>query len=557
MSPMSKISDDEFEMIRDYLDSYTESGLHVTVPYILREWNEVKEPLFTGIFNGNLILKRPVRYTASTTEIVNLIYEAVDNNENVPFAAKRFPLEWREFCNRKYIENSREVCWLYLSEIINYDNIVEGRILNICDFVVVHLPKPDGSFRDYRITGNTKPLRAVGRILKAFSDSGISEELFQSFCAWVSTFMTSKEISGNLCLSIHPLDYMTMSDNASNWSSCMSWEDNGCYRGGTVEMMNSPMVVVAYLEASTPMRVFGHDWNNKKWRTLILVDPGFVCSVKAYPYQNDHLTQVILDWINELSNGEYDENTFEVRPWKHLDIPMEGEDEKEIHLMFEPRCDRMYNDFGSTTHWMKVSKSVFEDMIQSGEEVVFDFNYSGVKECMTCGELDANFSHENDEEALSCLNCYDPEPTYECAYCGDTYHEDDMLWVDEECYCPYCAEDPNIIALDSVWREYCRAENVRTVKFINSKNEEKVLENVSMRTLMRQLDRDKAHEYGINYWRIHPDNKPIIVPIDCIKEPDNDNCYWYEYRCLIQAIGKEFAEATSVDDDQDVSLLAF
>ena len=47
MRPMSKISDDEFEMIRDYLDSYTESGLHVTVPYILREWNEVKEPLFT------------------------------------------------------------------------------------------------------------------------------------------------------------------------------------------------------------------------------------------------------------------------------------------------------------------------------------------------------------------------------------------------------------------------------------------------------------------------------------------------------------------------------
>ena len=37
----------------------------------------------------------------------------------------------------------------------------------------------------------------------------------------------------------------------------MSWADYGCYRQGTVEMMNSPLMVVAYLTAEEPMHMPG------------------------------------------------------------------------------------------------------------------------------------------------------------------------------------------------------------------------------------------------------------------------------------------------------------
>ena len=61
-----------------------------------------------------------------------------------------------------------------------------------------------------------------------------------------SQIFNTNKMTGTLCLSIHPLDYATASDNDNGWSSCMSWRDDGCYRMGTVEMMNSPMVICAY-----------------------------------------------------------------------------------------------------------------------------------------------------------------------------------------------------------------------------------------------------------------------------------------------------------------------
>ena len=39
-----------------------------------------------------------------------------------------------------------------------------------------------------------------------------------------------------------------MSDNDYGWDSCMGWMNEGEYRLGTVEMMNSPCIVVAYID---------------------------------------------------------------------------------------------------------------------------------------------------------------------------------------------------------------------------------------------------------------------------------------------------------------------
>ena len=97
--------------------------------------------------------------------------------------------------------------------------------------------------------------------------NGQSLEEFEDFRIKHSRILSEKEFIGRLSLSIHPLDFMTMSDNDSDWSSCMSWRTCGSYRRGTVEMMNSPCVVVAYLSASKPMvldRGSHFKWNIKK-----------------------------------------------------------------------------------------------------------------------------------------------------------------------------------------------------------------------------------------------------------------------------------------------------
>ena len=545
MQPIYRITDEEFELIEDCIKNYTESGLAVDICYILREWNTAKNHLYQDVFGGQLILKRQITYSANVTEIVNEMYQACDLGE-IPRDADRVRNQWRDFCHSKYLQKDGQVGWLYASDIIDFNNLVEGKIAT--GNFSIDLPKPDGTSRVYNITSESKPFRVMRRIIKAFPECGISEEAFRHFSDWVTTFSGSKEIHGNLCLSIHPMDYITMSDNNCDWSSCMSWEDNGCYRGGTVEMMNSPMVVVAYLESSTPMHIFGKEWNSKKWRTLLIVNPKFLCSIKSYPFQQDHLTKIALDWVNELCHGKYTEKSYDVCPWRTNDIELD--DSRNIQITIEPHCNRMYNDFGSTTHWMKIDKNEVEEIYESRKEKFYDFNYSGASECMTCGKIDGEFSHENDEEALSCLDCFDPEPTVDCYYCGESFHEDDMLWVEDECFCPNCAADPDIIQADKMFGEYCRTENIRTVKFVNHNDEYKIVEGVGMNTLMTLLDTDLVYRMGLNLWRRMPKDQPVVIPTTCIKEIHR--CYLYDYRKLMYAIGgEEFAYAGLPESDRD------
>ena len=550
MQPIYKITDEEFELIEDCIKSYSESGLTADIRYILREWDTSKKYLCEDMFGGQLILKRQITYSANVTEIVNEMYQACELGE-IPSAADRVRSLWRDFCHSQYLKKDGKVDWLYASDIIDFQNLVEGKILNGADFSI-DLPKPDGTSRIYNVTCESKPFRVMRRIIKAFPDCGISEEAFRCFSDWVTTFSGTKEIHGNLCLSIHPMDYITMSDNNCDWSSCMSWEDNGCYRGGTVEMMNSPMVVVAYLESSTPMHIFGKEWNSKKWRTLLIVNPKFTCSIKSYPFQQDRLTKIALDWVNELYHGKYTEESYDVRPWRTNDIDLD--DGRNIQVTIEPHCNRMYNDFGSTTHWMKFDKDEVEEIYESRKEKFYDFNYSGASECMTCGRIDAEYSHENDEEALSCLDCFDPEPRVDCYYCGESFHEDDMLWVDDECFCPDCAANPDIIQVDKVFGEYCRTENIRTVKFVNHNDEYKIVEGVGMNCLMTLLDTDLVYRMGLNLWRRMPKDQPVVIPTTCIK--DFHRCYLYDYRNLMRAIGgEEFAYAGLPESERGLKII--
>ena len=95
---------------------------------------------------------------------------------------------------------------------------------------------------------------------------------------------------------------MTMSDNANGWESCMNWTQGpGSYRAGTIEMMNSPLVVVAYITTKPyyPENT-SIEWTSKSWRELIIVHPNAICSVKSYPYYNIAFDKALVNWLVDL-----------------------------------------------------------------------------------------------------------------------------------------------------------------------------------------------------------------------------------------------------------------
>ena len=100
------------------------------------------------------------------------------------------------------------------------------------------------------------------------SDIADMEAIFEQMRIKHSQILNKKRLKGTLCLSIHPLDYITISDNNCDWDSCMTWTGDDCpgeYRLGTLEMMNSPSVVVAYLDSKEPYHPLddGRAWSNK------------------------------------------------------------------------------------------------------------------------------------------------------------------------------------------------------------------------------------------------------------------------------------------------------
>jgi hypothetical protein len=270
------------------------------VDHILRIWEREKSKALANIFGGQLMITRPITFKQDIEETCEEVRKAISENPD----ANSFLYDWRDKFGWHHWDNHK-----YLGFIDNdIDDEVKHYLYCLCDFGRLAtnrwdgdtfiVPFPDGT--TFKVQHGTKVSKAIGKIAKAFE---MPNEQFEAFRIACSQGMNQKEITGNLTLSIHPLDYMTMSDNSCCWSSCMSWIEKGCYRQGTVEMMNSPMVIVAYITADDKVLKISsnQEWNSKKWRELFIVTPDIICNILGYPYRNANISQAAISLIKELA----------------------------------------------------------------------------------------------------------------------------------------------------------------------------------------------------------------------------------------------------------------
>lgn len=202
--------------------------------------------------------------------------------------------------------------------------------------------KDEGKF--ITVQENSKVIKTIGKILQKYPEI-TEQETWTEFVNTHSLVLNNKKVTGNLCLSIHPLDYVTASDNDSCWDSCMNWRDDGDYHGGTIEMMNSPYVVCAYLESETPMNLGnGMLWNNKKWRQFFIVHNDFIAAIKGYPVWNRELEAIVLAWLKELAEKAGYSYLPTLYKW-NTDKVVVIDDDHDVCLGFTTAGHAMYNDF--------------------------------------------------------------------------------------------------------------------------------------------------------------------------------------------------------------------
>lgn len=425
------IPKEDLDAITYWRNKWINDRLSCPTEELLRPWEAAKKEYLYKMFGEQLILKK--KFDTQTPVSMRVRYF----EDNLTIEQARFLTDLFNHVS-DVIEDWRHP----IRHLISCSNLVH----NIYDGPDIEIKYQDEILR---INHGMKIMKIIRKLMTLFSlDTPHYQEIFDDIRKLQSVANNKADLYGNLCISIHPLDYMTMSDNACDWESCMRW-NYGDYRLGTVEMMNSPCVVVGYLESKTPFYLDGeprkqyswsnkkqYPWSNKKWRSLFVVTKDCIAAVKGYPYQSEELDDEILNWLKELAETnlgwKYDLGQVITKDNHTIINRVTGEIMFRNRIKFE--TEYMYNDFYTLAgHPAYLNSSI------NFNESIF---YSGLAQCMRCGDIidydDRDYVDEGG--SLICGQCLG---SYRyCEECGERLPSNDAYWYytdrGEGPYCECC-----------------------------------------------------------------------------------------------------------------------
>jgi hypothetical protein len=137
------------------------------------------------------------------------------------------------------------------------------------------------------------------KAFKFFVDD--SEDLYD-IQTEASRIIQEDKIKGELCFSVHPLDYLSSSETTYKWRSCHAL--NGDFRAGNLSYMLDSSTIVCYIkgedEAKLPRFPSSVLWNSKKWRMLLFIsdDENLLFAGRQYPFFSMPLLKIIrTNWL--------------------------------------------------------------------------------------------------------------------------------------------------------------------------------------------------------------------------------------------------------------------
>lgn len=456
------------QRILSYRDEYAYSshGRACNIETLLAPWNNAKSGYLHQLFGDNLIVKRPVEFKEDLQQIADRMDEMVYQENRTYKFIKDIQNIYYERCKGKNWDSPEYDHKSFVCALFNTWDLAKNKVSDdyFSDKSVFELPIGDTI---YKVQKGMKPIRVITKIANAYGigittdEDGISD--LEYFRRRHSLGLNQKTLKGELCLSIHPLDYMTMSDNEEGWESCMNWRDDGEYKQGTVEMMNSPCVVVGYLASERNKLCWAdEEWNSKKWRSLFIVDPRFIINVRSYPYDNNNLVKAAIAELADMAGwGKIEAIKYEyLEKWEEYrknKIPVVINDRK---IAIDFRTQAMYNDFG-WGHYIALNPNSTEDVIEH------EYYYSGLSECVWCGTTDDSIvGKANDPSALHCTTC---GCRIRCQWCGETTNET-YTTADGIKLCEYCWDEHTVE--DKITNEiYCEDNDELVRIYLSTKKD--------------------------------------------------------------------------------------
>ena len=384
MNLYNQLSEQEIKSFEKWVDtvSLQNSGKReASAEKILSIWSNEKKNLYK-LLGNNLKINKDFYFEKSIKDIEQDISLALEED---PFNFKNMFIET---VYKNFDRSLADKLMLLISpEILALNRWPYEETLTLL--------LPSGKF--YKIFKDQKIIRTLEKLNKEFNI--VSN--FLEFKIKHSQCLNDKKIYGKLHLSIHPLDFLTLSDNDYNWSTCMQQRIYRYYHNSNIPLMNSSYIIVAYLTGSKDDMSINNEffYPNKKWRELFIVNEYSISAVKSYPIENKELENLILDWLRQLAkenlNWTYNNNTI----W--------NSDDKETlnGLKIFYTCKYAYNDMRGKRKVMYNPKKILSilPIFNKNNIQKININYTGIETCLICGE---NKEYYLGKIAV-CKDCFD------------------------------------------------------------------------------------------------------------------------------------------------------
>lgn len=414
------------EQANRYIGLGTYGNIDKVHDRVWESYKSEKSELLFSLFKNELIIEKEVEYIKSRDEISATIRETpqiktlIEDNLKEQFKE----LKWRDYeeLRRTLPFNLMDAEEEVREQILNLNRILSLRdSLSASYFLSSKTIDREIFYYDEKKQKTIKFPKGtkVNKILKEFIST---KEAYDKITVELSKVFNTNRLKGKLCLSIHPMDYLTVSDNDSGWGTCFSilGDGGGEYKVSTMCLLNCPYTMVAYLKSSTNDYHYGcreeDVWNNKKWRTYVTLSKNLdVYHIgNEYPYGSKELIDGVKDMMSELLGKKfYEENL-------------------ETSKVVVTAPHNMYNDANSCP---------FHVMIEEGKTLnsTLFLNICPLGPvCVKCGRI----GHDSDSD----LCCYECSGRLRCDHCDEMISGEDSFNVTNERgeieeWCYYCYEN--------------------------------------------------------------------------------------------------------------------
>lgn len=341
----------------------------------------------------------------------------------------------------------------------------------------------DGFFKnvvveEYQLYDDKKTvITKNSKLTKAFKHFIKNEKVLNDLQIKASRLIQENKIEGKLCFSIHPLDYLSISENGHNWRSCHALD--GEYRAGNISYMMDSSTIVCYLKSDNDIVLpnFPEDvlWNSKKWRVLLYFsqDWKMIFAGKQYPFSSPVGMNLVLEWLNKnaiqkphaIWYDRVDEDSYWL-PWSDWTLDQVKKDDVTYHfynggyipvknklvktedLVKDAKGSQQFNDVLKSScykpmYTQLVYASTWNDDVVCYANEDSKFTIGGKTKCLRCGKEEVLFGS-------STMMCYDCEWHYGtsesdafcyCEECDTRIPTEEGYYVGDRIYCKQCYDE--------------------------------------------------------------------------------------------------------------------